>query len=147
MNPSHSKFHGLAERVHHHRLRQSQGATSIFTGRHSLASSHHGEQIAFCFDSTPQKLEIFHHFDSERREVEWSYYSDRGDFLLQFGFDLQSKSYLVHVAHPGLFLEDTEESTYLQVIQAHLHRHHPSLILSHENNGQILLRRQQNHCH
>ncbi len=149
MNPSHGKFQGLADRIHRHRLQQSRAGIPNLTARpvDSPFPVHHGEQISFCFDSAPRTLEVFHRFDPERREVEWSYYSDRGSFLLQFGFDLQSKTYQVHVAHPGLFLEDSKDSTYLQVIQDNLHRHHPPLFLSHEKNGQIVLKKQQRHCH
>src|SRR5262250_3512067 len=51
------------------------------------------EQIPFTFEELSPTLEVFQTFDEKGREIEWSFYTSGGEFLLQFGFGLASRQY------------------------------------------------------
>lgn len=89
-------------------------------------------QIALTFEDLSPVLDVFQRFDEASREIEWSFYSSSGEFLLQFGFSLAEGRYRIHSLHPELFLDRAEMRGYLEAINKRLGSGYPLLELVHE---------------
>ncbi len=89
----------------------------------------HRRQLKLDFLGEEGALEVFHRFDSKSREVEWSYYTKEGCFLLQFGFCLVDQSYRIYTLHPALFQADAVMQGHLEAINQNLKAQFPSLKL------------------
>jgi len=141
----HAKFQALANRVKKNRLEHlNQIENSPTEAVPYMARSKreiHGKQITLSFAGEPRAIEIFHQFDSQAREIEWSYYTEDGKFLLQFSFGLDRQEYQVHSFHPALFQDQREMKVYLNAIEETLGQHYPPLSLIRERNGSIEFRR------
>ena len=139
------KFQALANRVKKNRLEHlNQVEASQTEAVPYLARSRkeiHGRQIPLAFAGEPRAIEIFHQFDAKAREIEWSYYTEDGKFLLQFSFGLDRQEYQVHSFHPALFHKQKEMRAYLNAIEASLGQHYPPLALIRERTGNIEFRR------
>lgn len=141
----HPKYHALADRLMKRRLehlnevqtRRGEDDANPAKNRVSL----HGKQIPLAFAQEPMALEIFHQFDTQHREVEWSYYTETGEFLLQFGFSLEDHSYQVYMTHPALFHDREDMDTYLTAIQESLSQHYPPLALARDDSGRVEIQR------
>ena len=130
---SHGKYEGLADRVKRHRLNKVQDAPFLARSQKQI----HGEQYRFNFAGAEQALDVYHRFDPDVREIEWFFYSEGGEFLLQFGFCLKTHDYMVYAAHPGLWMENQKIQPYFQAIQDSLAGHYPPLQLVQKTNGEV----------
>jgi hypothetical protein len=135
-----SKYHALADRLRKNRLDRSQGLalqeTSPFLARSQRQI--HGRQYSFAFAGAERSLDIYHQFDPEEREVEWFFYTETGDFLLQFGFCLKDHRYQVYSVHPGLWMQDDAQwRPYRQALDTSLADHYPPLKLVRTSNGAV----------
>ncbi len=132
---SHSnKYHGLAEQVRRHRL-DTLATPFLARSQKEIA----GKQIALPFAGVYQSLDIYHQFDPKDREVSWFYYSESGEFLLQFSFGLKDHHYEVCAAHPSLFSKSGELKEYRLAIDNSLQGHYPPLQLKRSRNGEITI--------
>jgi hypothetical protein len=122
----HPKYQALAEKVHLQRLEQlkqihpfsdaSQGMPFDLDEKRS--------QLSFLFAKNQNNgLDVFQHYDSESRYIEWSFYSAEGEFLLQFGFSLNEVLYSLHSVNPELHRPSSPLGKYLRVIKERLKRH------------------------
>jgi 2C-methyl-D-erythritol 2,4-cyclodiphosphate synthase len=132
---SHSKFTGLADQVRKYRLEIASSNPFLARSKKEL----HGSQIPLPLPGVAKALDIYHEFDPEQREITWYYYSESGEFLLQFSFGLQDHSYEVTAAHPGLWGADPKIKLYFQAIQESLANHYPPLKLTRSAKGEVLL--------
>lgn len=87
------------------------------------------KQISLTFEDLSPVLDVYQGFDEASREIEWSFYSSSGEFLLQYGFSLAEGSYRVHSVHPELFLERAEMRGFLEAINQRLDSAYPRLQL------------------
>lgn len=130
---SHGKYEGLADRVKKHRLNKIHESPFLARSQKQI----HGGQYTFDFAGQDRALDVFHRFDPDSREIEWFFYSEDGEFLLQFGFCLKNHRYAVYAAHPGLWLENQGIQPYFQAIQDSLAGHYPPLQLVKRTNGEV----------
>lgn len=143
MRPSHSPFQALAYRVQQNRLKQDvphvhhKEVSESFLARTQKELLKSAKQHSFPFSQDYQALDIYHQFDPETREVEWFFYSESGDFLLQFGFSLKNHEYQIYAAHPGLWMNQEKLHQYLPAIQNSLAEHYPPLELVHKDTGEV----------
>lgn len=148
---SQSNYRALARRVRQNRTRQTPGPTHASQVPEAFLARSQKQilkpkrraalQQSFPFASDYQALDIYHQFDPEAREVEWFFYSESGDFLLQFGFSLKDHAYEVYAAHPGLWMDSEKLHQYLPAIQNSLAEHYPPLELTHKDNGVVEISR------
>lgn len=87
------------------------------------------QQANLTFEDLSPVLEVFQNFDERSREIEWTYYSASGEFLLQFGFPLATNHYEIHSIHPELFLAREEMRGFLEAINRRLESAYPVLEL------------------
>lgn len=135
----HSKYQALADRLRKNRLDQAQGL-AVQEPAPFLARSQrqiHGRQYAFAFAGAERSLDVYHQFDPDTREVEWFFYTEKGDFLLQFGFCLKNHHYQVYSAHPGLWMGEAEWRPYRLALDTSLADHYPPLKLIRQKNGAV----------
>lgn len=132
---SHSnKYQALAEQVRKHRV-DSLATPFLARSQKEIA----GKQIALPFVGAYQSLDIYHQFDPKAREITWFYYSESGEFLLQFSFGLTDHQYEVCAAHPALFSGSSDLKVYRQAIDDSLKGHYPPLHLKRSRNGEITI--------
>lgn len=132
---SHSnKYQALAERVRKHR---SDSLATPFLARSQKEIA--GDQYALPFVGAYQSLDIYHQFDPKEREITWYYYSESGDFLLQFSFGLKDHQYEVCAVHPTLLDGSGKLKAYRTAIDDSLKGHYPPLQLKRSRNGEITI--------
>ncbi|MGH7831416.1 MAG: hypothetical protein ACREP8_14695, partial [Candidatus Binatia bacterium] len=95
-----------------------------------------GRQLRLGFQNQAKYLEVFQRFDPHRREVEWSYYTPAGKFLLQFAFDLKDLSFWIHSIHPALLQPASPMAPYLKAVNHHLAGRYPALQLLRDAKGE-----------
>ncbi|HCU25425.1 MAG TPA: hypothetical protein DF383_10445 [Deltaproteobacteria bacterium] len=124
---THFKFNALGAALaqkRHERLHQIH-KKSPSPAEVSAAAS----QLELAFEEILPSIEVYQHFDEELREIEWSFYTPSGEFLLQFGFNLQERLFHLYSLHPELFLSREEMPGYLEAIQRRLEKLSPALEL------------------
>ena len=129
------KFQALAELVSQRRHEQIQRIRnqSYHSGLFPPeGKAENTKQIALTFEDLSPVLDVFQRFDEASREIEWSFYSSTGEFLLQFGFSLAEGRYRIHSLHPELFLDRSEMRGYFEAINRRLGSGYPLLELVHE---------------
>jgi hypothetical protein len=122
---AHPKFSGLTEQVAQRRLAHLQKFHHEEAGEASAPAAKQLDIFAEAAD-----VEIYHQYDPKTREVEWSYYTPDGRFLLQFGFSLVSRGYQIYSVHPGIFQDSEEMARFRQAIDRNLRGHYPPLELA-----------------
>lgn len=136
---SHNKYQALADRIRKHRLDRTgpwgRAKTPPFLARSQKQI--HGRQFSFSFAGAQKGLDVYHQFDPAEREIEWYFYTESGEFLLQFGFCLKNHQYAVYTAHPGLWLEDARWRPYRTALDTSLAGHYPPLKLVRQDNGVV----------
>lgn len=143
MRPSQSPYQALAHRVRQNRLKQDipkahyKEVSESFLARTQKEILKPAKQHSFPFSEDYHALDIYHQFDPEAREVEWFFYSESGDFLLQFGFSLKDHEYTIYAVHPGLWMQQQKLNQYLPAIQNSLAEHYPPLKLVHKDTGEV----------
>ena len=127
------KFQALAELVSQRRqerieeIRKQSPHPALFPESHEKPRG--PKQISLTFEDLSPVLDVYQGFDEASREIEWSFYSSSGEFLLQYGFSLAEGSYRVHSVHPELFLERAEMRGFLEAINQRLDSAYPRLEL------------------
>ena len=128
---SQNKFNALADKITQRRL-DHQGrfpaSEPVPIPSKTIKFQHRrpNPQLPFSFAGVASSVEVFHRLDPVRREIEWSYYTDRGDFLIHFSFDLKKKSFQVISLSPTL---GGGENSYLACLQEDLAGIFPGLEL------------------
>jgi hypothetical protein len=98
-------------------------------------------QLSLTFEELNPVLEIYQRFDSRQREIEWSVYSGSGEFLLQFGCQLDPGIYEVHSIHPELLQSGEEMQGYLEELNRRLATLYPALELQRGQAGEAILQK------
>ncbi len=138
------KFHALADQVRNHRVEHLNQIHSRPRRRRYIARTQQPlseRQIPLSFMGENRSLEIFHQFDAEARQIDWSYYTQDGEFLLQFGFCLNRQEYEVFAVHPGLFFPVEAMKLYRKAIEETLGRHLPALTMVKLGDGKVEIQR------
>jgi len=127
------KFQALADRVGKRRqdhLNEIHQSPNRDWGEKKKAKAPPSfQQSNLTFEDISPVLEVFQNFDEHSREIEWTYYSASGEFLLQFGFALATNHYQIHSLHPELFLAREEMRGFLEAINRRLGSGYPILEL------------------
>lgn len=132
---SHPKFNALAEKLSRRRLghlsRVSRPEEPAFQHKSFQIPQDPGinPQLPFPFARGEGTLDVFRRFNSASREIEWSYYSGAGEFLINFSFNLEDKSYQIISLHPGLLKSKGIMEKYLASLQKDLQGIYPGLEL------------------
>ena len=135
---NYNKYQGQANRVK--KIRKDKANTPFLNrSPHEIQ----GRQIPLPFTGGQRTLDIYHQFDTADREITWFFYSESGEFLLQFGFGLKDHRYLVYAVHPGLWNQADKVGPYLEAIGESLAGHYPPLNLIHRDNGEVVIEAQE----
>ncbi|MFO1462646.1 MAG: hypothetical protein U1F66_02640 [bacterium] len=144
----HPKFHALAELVsqrrqeHLDQIHRQQPQPCPFPEERDPIPA--PSQMALTFEDLSPVLEVYQRFDEDHREIEWSFYSGTGEFLLQFGFSLAEGRYQIHSIHPELFLAREEMRGYCEAINRRLGTGYPLLELVLDAERKPLIQRKAN---
>ena len=134
---AHSKFNALADRILQRRLDHL-----IKIEPHSTVLERGEEaQLPLAFPPPGAPLHIYPRFDEQSREVEWSFYSRKGEFLLHFAFSLKDHSFQIYSVHPSLWMATSEMNSYLEAIKTHLCGQFPPLTLVKGQDGSPSIQR------
>jgi hypothetical protein len=141
---SHNKYQALADRIRKNRLDRSGGLGRVGSPPFLARSQKqiHGRQFSFAFAGAQKSLDVYHQFDPLEREIEWYFYTESGEFLLQFGFCLKNHQYAVYTAHPGLWMEDAQWRPYRAALDTSLAAHYPPLKLVKQASGCVQIEAQ-----
>lgn len=131
---SHPKFNALADKILQRRVDHLKKVGMQPEGEGSQPNfdlgDHEEVQLNLAFPRQSDFLEVFNRFDPVSREVEWSFYTPKGEYLLQFSFQLQDHSYVIQSIHPCLLSNSGGMGNCLQAINEHLSQHYPPLKLA-----------------